>query len=77
MSYAAFMMVKFSLLSQNFTLQPEKLGITRICDLSETDMVKVRSLALIELTALFDTYSIHMNRRKHFSKLKTKGTLTF
>ncbi|XP_065063081.1 rho GTPase-activating protein 18-like [Rhopilema esculentum] len=56
----------------NFTLQPEKLGITGIPDLSESDMVKVRSLALIELTALFDTCGIPMKRRKQFTKLKQK-----
>eukprot|EP00794_Sanderia_malayensis_P012158 gene12158-13412_t len=38
----------------NFSLKQEKTGMTRISDLSEQDMAKVRSLALIELTALFD-----------------------
>ena len=58
---------------QNFSLTKEELGMTRVGDLSEQDMVKVRSLALIELTALFDTYGISMNRRKPLTKLKQKG----
>ena len=47
--------------------------MTRISDLSEDDMLKVRSLALIELTALFDTYGVAVKRRRHFAKLKQKG----
>ena len=59
---------------QNFTLAKEELGKTKIGDLSEEDMTKVRSLALIELTALFDAHEIPMNRKKSPSKLKLKGT---
>jgi len=61
----------------NFTLAKEELGMTTIGDLSEEDMVKVRSLALIELTALFDTYTIPMNRKKAPSKLKFKDNGVF
>lgn len=67
----------FFFLIQNFTLAKEELGMTTIGDLSEEDMVKVRSLALIELTALFDTYTIPMNRKKAPSKLKFKGQFVF
>ena len=58
---------------KNFTLTQEDLGMTRVGDLSELDMFKIRSLALIELTALFDAYSISMNRRKSPLKQRFKG----
>ena len=58
--------------SQNFTLTRDDYGITRIEDLSAKDMEKVRSLALIELTALFDQNNLVFNRRKP-TKRKTKG----
>lgn len=61
----------------NFTLEPETLGITRIADLSEPDLEKVRSLALIELTALFDKYNIAMKRRKQFLKPRIKESGIF
>ena len=48
--------------------------MTKIGDLSEEDMTNVRSLALIELTALFNVHEIPMNRKKSPSKLKFKGT---
>lgn len=56
----------------NFTLTREELGKTHIGDLADEDMVKVRSLALLELTALFDAYAIPMNRRKCPTKQKYK-----
>lgn len=59
---------------QNFTLTRDELGVTRIEDLSAQDMEKVRSLALIELTALFDSNNLVFNRRKP-TKRKTKGML--
>ena len=49
-------------------------GMTKIGGLSEEDMTNARSLALIELTALFNAHEIPMNRKKSFSKLKFKGT---
>ncbi|CAB4004730.1 rho GTPase-activating 18-like [Paramuricea clavata] len=55
----------------NFTLSRDEYGITRIEDLSQRDMEKVRSLALIELTALFDQNNLVFNRRKP-TKRKTK-----
>ncbi|XP_065651359.1 uncharacterized protein LOC100212474 isoform X4 [Hydra vulgaris] len=61
----------------NFTLTHDEIGITRIGDLSELDMIKIRSLALMELTALFDEYSISMNRRKSLPKQRYKETGVF
>ena len=51
----------------------EELGTTRIGYLSNADMIKVRSLALIELTALFDAYEIPINRKKPNIRNKSKG----
>ena len=56
---------KFLLLFfQNFTLTKDELGVTRVQDLSLQDMEKVRSLSLIELTALFDSHGLALHRRK-------------
>ncbi|XP_046864593.1 rho GTPase-activating protein 18-like [Xenia sp. Carnegie-2017] len=55
----------------NFKLSRDEYGITRIEDLSPKDMEKVRSLALIELTALFEQYNMVFRRRKQ-TKRKTK-----
>ncbi|XP_019617835.1 PREDICTED: rho GTPase-activating protein 18-like, partial [Branchiostoma belcheri] len=60
----------------NFTLVKDKLGVTKVGDLSEMDMKKVRSLALIELTALFDTHNIELKRRRP-GKIKLKETGVF
>lgn len=57
-------------LFQNFVLVKDVLGVTNIEDLSEADVRKVRALALIELTALFDTNNITYSRRKHKKRLK-------
>ena len=51
------------------------LGVTSIDDLCESDVKKVRALALIELTALFDTNNITYSRRKPKKRLKGKGCL--
>lgn len=47
--------------------------MTEVGDLSDTDMERVRPIALIELTAMFDAYNIPMNRRKLPLKPKFKG----
>ncbi|XP_048589876.1 rho GTPase-activating protein 18 [Nematostella vectensis] len=52
----------------NFTLTKDELGLTHISDMSKEDMEKVRSLALIELTALFDQHGIALHRRKPIKK---------
>ncbi|XP_067904487.1 rho GTPase-activating protein 18-like isoform X2 [Heterodontus francisci] len=41
-----------------------KLGITRIGDLSAQDMKRIHTLALIELTALFDVLDLEVKRHK-------------
>lgn len=48
----------------NFTLTKDELGVTRVQDISSQDMEKVRSLSLIELTALFDSHGLALHRRK-------------
>lgn len=48
----------------NFTLTKDELGVTGVHDLSPQDMEKVRSLSLIELTALFDSHGLALHRRK-------------
>ena len=63
----------FSLiLTQNFTLTKDELGVTGVKDLSTSDMEKVRSLSLIELTALFDSHGLALHRRKPIKK-RVKG----
>ncbi|XP_076802290.1 uncharacterized protein LOC143446516 isoform X1 [Clavelina lepadiformis] len=60
----------------NFSLVKDRLGITKISDLSPIDMRKVQSLALIELTALFDLRGIDLKRRK-LGKMKPKDSGVF
>ena len=50
--------------AQNFTLTKDELGVTRVQGISSQDMEKVRSLSLIELTALFDSHGLALHRRK-------------
>lgn len=57
----------------NFVLVKETLGITRIDDLGKNDVVKLHSLALIELTALFDIHNISYSRRKPKRRVKENG----
>lgn len=51
-------------LHQSFTIEPDILGITHIEDLSPMDMVKVRSLSLLELTVVFDDHNIPLRPRR-------------
>ena len=60
----------YCLFFQNYVLVKDVLGVTDIEDLSEADVRKVCALALIELTALFDTNNITYSRRKHKKRLK-------
>ncbi len=55
---------------QNFVLMPDPLGVTHINDVTAADAGKIRSLALIELTALFDTNNLSHTPRKHKKRLK-------
>ena len=50
-------------------LQPT-VGVTRMDDLSAKDRGKIRSLALIELTAMLDEQNITYTRRKRKKKVK-------
>ncbi|KAM8827247.1 rho GTPase-activating protein 18 isoform 2-T2 [Synchiropus picturatus] len=60
----------------NFRLLRDKTGQTRIWDLSPLDMKKVRRLALVEMTALFDTSGIDLKAHKP-AKVKTKESGLF
>lgn len=57
----------------DFDIQPDPLGNTQITDLSQVDLDHLRSLTLIELTALFDNNNILWSRRKTKKKLKDHG----
>ena len=54
----------------NYVLVRDELGVTQINDLSSADLARIRSLSLIELTALFDVLDIQFNKRK---PLKPRG----
>lgn len=41
-----------------------RLGVTRVVDLSQQDMKKVRQLALIDMTALCDLLELEVKRHK-------------
>ncbi|KAL8558780.1 hypothetical protein ACOMHN_043723 [Nucella lapillus] len=58
---------------QLFEAKNDPLGVTLIGDLSDVDMPKIRSLALIELTALFDLYDITYARHKRKKKPREHG----
>lgn len=45
-------------------IPPDALGITRIQDLSQQDMEKVRGVALLELTVTFDDHDIPLRSRR-------------
>ncbi|XP_057679468.1 rho GTPase-activating protein 18 isoform X2 [Corythoichthys intestinalis] len=60
----------------NFRLLKDKTGQTRVGHLSPPDMKKVRRLALVEMTALFDTAGIDLKQQKAV-KLKTKESGLF
>ncbi|XP_078505049.1 rho GTPase-activating protein 18 isoform X2 [Lissotriton helveticus] len=55
----------------NFRLQKDKTGNTKIGDLAAQDMKKVYSLALIELTALYDILGTELKQQKAV-KIKAK-----
>ena len=57
---------------QNFRILPDKLGTTKIADLSSADMNQIKSLALIELTSLMERNNVIFQRRK--GKKKAKGS---
>lgn len=62
------------LLSQRVICPKCRLGVTRIQDLSHSDMKKVRQLALIDMTALCDLLELEVKRHKT-GKRKMPGTV--
>ncbi|KAM4587534.1 rho GTPase-activating protein 40 isoform 3-T3 [Odontesthes bonariensis] len=52
-----------------------RLGVTRIQDLSHTDMKKVRQLALIDMTALCDLLELEVKRQKTGKRRIPESTL--
>lgn len=63
-------------LTLDFRLPKNKTGTTKIGDLAPQDMKKVRSLALIELTAIFDIFGAELKPQKTI-KVKTKESGLF
>ncbi|XP_044145991.1 rho GTPase-activating protein 18 [Bufo gargarizans] len=60
----------------NYRLAQDKTGITKIGDLAPQDMKKVTSLALIELSALFDVLGTELKLQRP-AKIKVKETGVF
>ncbi|NXN97124.1 RHG18 protein, partial [Rhinopomastus cyanomelas] len=60
----------------NFRLPKDKTGTTKIGDLAPQDMKKVYSLALIELTALYEMLGVEFKQQKAI-KIKTKDSGLF
>ncbi|KAJ6660110.1 hypothetical protein lerEdw1_018036 [Lerista edwardsae] len=61
-------------LTPDFRLPKNKTGTTKIGDLAPQDMKKVRSLALIELTAIFDIFGAELKPQKTIKiKIKESG----
>uniref|UniRef100_K1QX72 Rho GTPase-activating protein 18 n=1 Tax=Magallana gigas TaxID=29159 RepID=K1QX72_MAGGI len=58
---------------KNFNIVPDRLGVTMVTDLSLEDMNQIKSLALIELTALFERHHIIYHRRKGKKKGRDHG----
>ncbi|XP_072371120.1 rho GTPase-activating protein 18 isoform X3 [Scyliorhinus torazame] len=59
-----------------YRMRKNKLGVTRIGDLSANDMKKIHSLALIELTALFDVLNLEVKQCKAM-KIKVNENKVF
>lgn len=57
----------------NFSIMPDRLGVTMVTDLSFEDMNQIKSLALIELTALLERHHIIYHRRKGKKKGRDHG----
>lgn len=57
----------------NFSIMPDRLGVTMVTDLSFEDMNQIKSLALIELTALLERHHIMYHRRKGKKKGRDHG----
>ena len=55
---------------------PDPLGVTHIQDISPTDHVKVRSLALLELSVTFDDNGIPLRPQRPAKIKNVPGTMT-
>ena len=62
----------FSLM-QNITIQRDKLGVTPVHFLATKDIDRVRQIALIELTAVFDRLNLTYTSHRKSSKKRFKG----
>ncbi|KAG8429036.1 hypothetical protein GDO86_018461, partial [Hymenochirus boettgeri] len=58
-----------------FQLHKGRLGVTRVPDLSPTDLKQVSALGLIELTALFDILDLELKRNKGPKRKSTESRL--
>jgi len=54
--------------AQDIVVAQDDLGVTHVDGLSTEDLERVRSLALIDLTALFDMHGVTYARRKAKSR---------
>ncbi|XP_072425988.1 rho GTPase-activating protein 28 isoform X2 [Chiloscyllium punctatum] len=59
-----------------FTIREDRLGLTRIGDLSSQDMKKIHNLSLIEITTFYDALGIELKRNRTL-KVKAKETGPF
>jgi len=56
-----------------YTLSPDALGVTHVCDLGRSDLARLRPLAHIEFTSIFDINNITYMRRKSKRKGREHG----
>ena len=61
---------------QRLLVEPDTYGLTRVNDLSRSDLSRIRNLALLELTTILDRYDINISRRKGKRKYKGKTFIT-
>ncbi|XP_067887391.1 rho GTPase-activating protein 28 isoform X6 [Heterodontus francisci] len=59
-----------------FTIRKDRLGLTRIGDLSSQDMKKIHNLSLIEITTFYDVLGIELKRNRTL-RVKAKETGPF
>ncbi|XP_053309798.1 rho GTPase-activating protein 40 [Spea bombifrons] len=59
----------------NINIYKGRLGVTRVSDLSPLDVKPIPSLALIELTALFDVLDLELKRNKAVKRKAAEGRL--
>jgi len=63
--------------TQEIVMTGDDLGVTQVDGLGSKDLDRVRSLALIDLTALFDMYDITYVRRKAKGRGKGRWLCSF